>query len=274
MAKSVRGKPEASEGEDFRDRICNLIPSVDTKRDWDIGVTRMEAAAKAAAIPDQVDLRESWWEINDQGNTGSCVGWASTDGVLRYHLVKANRLAPKTLLSIRFVWMASKETDIFNNRPETFIEEAGTQLKAAVDVQRKYGCVHDAVLPFHLATQMFVGSEDDFYYAASLNRITNYINLRRNLDHWKEWLANHGPILAGLNVDQAFFNATATGGKLDKKVGAIAGGHAVCIVGYRKDGRFIIRNSWGKDWGDGGFCFASPKYITDLFYPESYGITL
>ncbi|MFN9372297.1 MAG: C1 family peptidase [Planctomycetaceae bacterium] len=278
MAKTQRTKSEASRTDagGFHDRICNLIPSVGTERDWDIQVARAAApgAAVAAAIPDQVDLRAPWWKVNDQSNTGSCVGWASADGVLRYHLVKANRLPPGVLLSARFVWMASKETDVFISRPQTFIEEAGTQLKAAMDVLRKYGCVKDDELPFSLGTRMFVGAENAFYYAASLNRITNYINLGRDLDDWKEWLATRGPILAGLTVDASWYNASATGGKLDKKAGSVGGGHAVCIVGYRKDGRFIIRNSWGKSWGDDGFGYASPKYITDLFYGESYGVTL
>ena len=31
------------------------------------------------------------------------------------------------------------------------------------------------------------------------------------------------------------------------------GGHAMTIVGYNNEG-FIIRNSWGKDWGTNGYC--------------------
>lgn len=31
------------------------------------------------------------------------------------------------------------------------------------------------------------------------------------------------------------------------------GGHAMCIVGYTKEG-FILRNSWGRNWGDNGYC--------------------
>src|SRR5262245_5021035 len=64
------------------------------------------------------------------GNNGVVRRWASTDGVARYHFVKANRLAQNAKLSPRFIWMASKETDEFVNRPETMIEGAGTSLKA------------------------------------------------------------------------------------------------------------------------------------------------
>ena len=51
--------------------------------------------------------------------------------------------------------MASKETDEFTQRPETFIEGAGTTLKAAMDICRKYGVVLETMLPFHITTAMF-----------------------------------------------------------------------------------------------------------------------
>jgi hypothetical protein len=37
-----------------------------------------------------------------------------------------------------------------------------------------------------------------------------------------------------------------------QRVGKADSGHAVAIVGYTEDG-FIIQNSWGEDWGAGGF---------------------
>ena len=42
----------------------------------------------------QVDLRAEWWPIGDQGSTGSCVGWAVADSVLRWHFVQAGLLEP------------------------------------------------------------------------------------------------------------------------------------------------------------------------------------
>jgi C1A family cysteine protease len=266
-------KPHASAG--FADRICNLVPSRDIERDWKFSDALVAGLLTApAALPPSVDLRKAWWSINNQGSTGSCVGWATADGVLRYHLVKANRLPNNKLLSPRFVWMASKETDEFNTRPETFIEEAGTSLKSAMDVVRKYGCVLDDDLPFNIATLMYPGSENTFYASASTRKAANYTNLLKNTQQWKSWLASTGPILAGLNVDSTWDNAGSTAGKLDVfDPNSIRGGHAICIVGYTAD-RFIIRNSWGTTWGDKGFGYASAAYINAAFFAESYGITL
>ncbi len=171
--------------------------------------------------------------------------------------------------------MASKETDTFTSRPETFIEEAGTTLKAAVDILRKYGAAPESLLPFHIATSLYLGNEDTFYATAATRRIASYFNLQKNLANWRSWLAGHGPILAGLSVDATWDNATATRGKLDTfQANTVRGGHAITVVGYTTDGRFIIRNSWGTSWGDRGFAYASEAYINAGFFDESYGVTL
>ena len=84
---------------------------------------------RSAPSPARKDLRQSWWRIQDQGSTGSCVGWAAADGVLRWHFVKTGRIATNELLSPRFQWIAAKETDAFNTRPTTFVEAEGTSLR-------------------------------------------------------------------------------------------------------------------------------------------------
>jgi C1A family cysteine protease len=228
-----------------------------------------------AALPPSKDLRATWWKIGDQGSTGSCVGWASTDGVMRYHLVKAGKLGQSDLLSPRFTWMASKETDEFASRPETFIEEAGTSLKSAMDICRKYGVVLNTLLPFDLQTKMYVGSENTFYANAATRKAASYVNMQKNFAQWRAWLAANGPILVALNVDASWDQATSRQGKVDSfQPATVRGGHAVCLVGYRADGRFIVRNSWGTAWGDKGFCYPSEPYITAAFFNESYGVTL
>ena len=42
---------------------------------------------------------------------------------------------------------------------------------------------------------------------------------------------------------------------------SLMGYHAICIVGYNNDG-FIIRNSWGKSFGEGGY--------TEILYEDFY----
>ncbi len=257
-----------------RTRILNCLPSEGTKKDWNIKAALSYGAVRAAAAPPSaIDLRADWWTIGDQGITGSCVGWASADSVLRWHFVKAGRLARNKRLSVRFTWMAAKEIDEFTTSPTAFIESDGTSLKAALDVSRKYGSVLDNVLPFG-SGRLYTDEADVFYATAAQGKISAYFNLRRDLTGWRRWLATQGPILTRLDVDRTFDNAKATKGKLSKyHANDQRGGHAVAFVGYTKD-HFIVRNSWGTDtWGDKGFAYASNAYAEAAF-TEAYGVVL
>ncbi len=68
--------------EEIVNRILNCLPSKSPEKNW-----MYEIAAGAGLIPAQapakaiVDLREPWWEIGDQMDSGSCVGWGTADAV-------------------------------------------------------------------------------------------------------------------------------------------------------------------------------------------------
>jgi len=252
-------------------RILNCRPSPKPEQDWTFETAAdADIVAAAPPIPASKDLRASWWAIGDQGSTGSCVGWATADSVLRWHFVKAGRLPQSTLLSPRFIWMAAKETDPFITRPTTFIEAEGTSLKTALDIARKFGVVRDSTLPF-ASGKLYPDQAKTFYAIAALRKIFAYFSLDTNLSNWRSWLATKGPILTRLDVDATWDKATVTGGELgDYQADTKRGGHAVAIVGYTPD-RFIVRNSWGTRWGDKGFAYASLAYAQDAF-TEAYGV--
>jgi hypothetical protein len=273
---AAKAAPKKSGRSNFDHFICNVVPSKGTENDWQLADSIAAGSIGApAALPASVDMRAAWWKINNQENTGSCVGWATADGVVRWHMTKAGRITKTKLLSPRHIWMASKETDTITTRPESFIEGAGTTLKAAVDVARKHGVALMDDLPFHIQTKMYTGSENAFYASCAQRKISAYFNLHRNLSSWKTWLAGTGPILAAFNVDSSWDNAAANNGNIDTfHPDTVRGGHAICIVGYRADGRFIVRNSWGTSWGVNGFGYLHPDYIAAAFYDESYGVTL
>ncbi|MCZ7381602.1 MAG: C1 family peptidase [Candidatus Methanoperedens sp.] len=266
--------------EDTIKRILNCIPSKNTEKDWTFEHAAEAGIMSAApSVPSSKDLREAWWNIGDQLNTGSCVGWATADAVLRWHFVKANRLPKDKRLSVRYIWMAAKETDEFTSSATTFIESVGTSPKAALDISRKFGVVQESVLTFE-PPNLYSGDVNSFYALAAQLKIASYFNLRPKstvwntcVDNWRTWLATKGPILTGLGVDATWENATETKGKLDVyKPKTVSGGHAVAIVGYTPD-RFIIRNSWGTEWGDKGFAYASLAYAQAAFQ-EAYGVAL
>jgi C1A family cysteine protease len=254
-------------------RILNVVPSRETERDWELEQADAALGRAAVTVPKAKDLREDWWRVGDQGTTGSCVGWATADALLRWHFVKSGRISQTDALSKRFIWMASKETDEFQTSPTTFIENSGTSLKAALDVARRYGAVKESVLPFS-GTRLYGGKAETFYALAAQLKIQAYFNLSlsrgSSIEAWRRWLATRGPILTRLDVDDAWDDTT---GNLDVyQPKTKHGGHAVALVGYTPD-RFIVRNSWGTSWGERGFAYASLAYAKDAF-TEAYGITV
>ncbi len=265
-------KSKIKRGVNTKKFILNCDPSVRPENDWTFeDAVESEAVHFPRLTPPSKDLRKNWWTINDQGKTGACVGFATAYGVLRWHYTKANLITKKKLPSARFIWMANKETDEITSYPTTFIEKSGTQTKLALRVARNYGCVLDSVLP--MSGELSMLSSALFYSKAARLRISSYNNLGRNLDHWRIWIAFQGPILTRLGVDKTWDRASLTNGHLDVyQPDTVRGGHAVCLVGYTSD-YFIVRNSWGQNWGDGGFAFASNEYAADAF-TEAYGAVL
>lgn len=61
-----------------------------------------------------------------------------------------------------------------------------------------------------------------------------------------------GPLMTSMTVYEDFL--TYSSGIYKATTSRSVGGHAVSIVGYSDEGRYwIVRNSWGEDWGENGF---------------------
>jgi hypothetical protein len=223
-----------------------------------------------ARIPSRSDLREGWWTVGDQADSGAGLGWAAADSVIRWHLVKAGRLARSERLSARHLWLAAKEIDAQGARPSVFIETEGCSIKAALEVARKWGVVRDSIFPSD-DDSFFQGDLEDFYAAAANLRIASYFNLDRDTDLWRRWIALRGPILAAVWVDPAWDQAGSLRGRVGRaQPDQILGGHAVAIVGYTER-EFLVRNTWGPRWGDDGYAHMPDEYIcTSIF--DAYGV--
>jgi hypothetical protein len=155
----------------------------------------------------------------------------------------------------------------------------GTYIRLAFDVLSRFGvCREDLpisqggwpydlqklhVLPSLKAMRSATGHRIHSYY-----RITETGDSR--LDSIVSALQGSHPVVFGTQLDSSFLkvnDATPIGIPTGKSIG----GHAMIVVGY-VGGLFIIKNSWGLDWGENGFGFMRPEYLawsktSDLWVP-------
>lgn len=97
----------------------------------------------------------------------------------------------------------------------------------------------------------------------------------------KSALSDGKPLTIGMNTPKSFageegsVNTLSSGLWLPKKDDELLGGHAMCLIGYSDSkfgGAFEIMNSWGTDYGDGGFIWIKYsdffKYVDEIILVE------
>jgi C1A family cysteine protease len=112
---------------------------------------------------------------------------------------------------------------------------------------------------------------DQAYVDALQNKVIAYHRVTQNLRQMKGCLAEGYPFVFGFAVYESFeSDEVARTGVVpmpDPNVEEQVGGHAVMAVGYDdSQQRFLIRNSWGADWGMDGYFTMPYAYLTDHQY--------
>ncbi len=257
------------------DSIQNLVTSRDEVNNWTLDKAIGEGLV-AVKFREEVDLREEWWEIGNQYDTHSCVAWAATDGLLRYHMVKAKRIKEKDQLSVWHTWMAASDTDKDDDtNPENIYSHVN--LRAVLHVLLNYGAVHRKELQWDPAEFKVKFNSKSFVKKTAKLKIKGYYQVinddKCNADHLRMWISSQGPVLA-LVVQDAKWERTNKEHEFNvyEPTGKKAVCHGVAIVGYTKD-YFIVRNSWGTEFSDKGFVKCSDEYIEKAIC-EAYGIVL
>jgi len=81
-------------------------------------------------------------------------------------------------------------------------------------------------------------------------RVTDMVyKYKSNEETLKQMVYEHGAVIAAMNVPSAFDDY---GGGIFNHCWSETPQHAVTVVGYT-DSYWIIKNSWGKDWGENGY---------------------
>lgn len=85
-----------------------------------------------------------------------------------------------------------------------------------------------------------------------ITKITHYTNL--TTEQIQQYLANNGPLTVGVYANHNGFMNVGSSGKVTCPTTSSNIDHAILLVGYNTT-HWIIKNSWGTNWGASGFAY-------------------
>lgn len=220
------------------------------------------------ALPTVCDITAKMTPVRDQGNEGSCAGFAGAAVKEYQEKIDYNKFIE---LSPRFLYEKAKNISG---------HKEGTTLRAIVKVLSKDGICEEKFWPYIPKNPGFPG--EGSYINADRYRIKTYARVP-NLEDLKQALVSFGPILAGIKVFKGITKVGKDGKVPTPKCGWFSvGGHAIAITGYNDINETVkFKNSWG-DWGAQGYGFLEYSYIkkfmldaysmVDILNPNPYTI--
>ncbi|MFN7942455.1 MAG: C1 family peptidase [Thermoanaerobaculia bacterium] len=261
MTMAPRGMGWLRDLPDFRD-FSHRSEEVDSIRSKSRSLKR---ALKAA--PKKVDLRPWCSPIEDQGSLGSCTANAGV-GLLEYF---ERRAYGRHLDGSRlFLYKASRDLLKWTG-------DQGAFLRTAMKAMVLFGVPPEEYWPYKVADYDKEPSAFCYAFAASYKAIKYYRldppdqSSAATLEAVKANLAAGLPAMFGFTVYSSIPPLGDGKGEIPfpKKGEKVEGGHAVVAIGYDDGkaigddtGAFLIRNSWGTDWGMNGYGWLPYTYVT------------
>jgi len=215
--------------------------------------------------PTSVDLSLNFPTPGDQGQQGSCVGWATAYALKTYQE------------KIEIGWSLNTSSHLFS---PAFVynqingsKDQGAYIYQALNLVVQKGISTLSTMPYSdgdYLTQPSVAAlnEASEYKASSWSRINDTTQI-------KAALVNRKPVVCGISIYQSFYNLSGSSSVYNTADGENLGGHAVTIVGYDDNmfgGAFKIINSWSSNWGDGGYFWLPYSFASQGIMSEAYVI--
>lgn len=148
----------------------------------------------------------------------------------------------------------------------TIESDSGAQIRDGIKSVVKQGVCHESQWGYDI-NKFRVKPPVECYTDALRHQVLQYLSIRQTLDQLKGCLASGYPIIFGFMVYDSFETDTVSKTGVVPMPAAnenLLGGHAVLAVGYDDaTQRFIVRNSWGEDWGQQGNFTMPYAYLTN-----------
>lgn len=215
--------------------------------------------------PARVDLRRYCTDVEDQSESNSCCANAAA-GALEY---LCKREAMETGddvgdISRLFIYFVGRKNDQVRRGRNALVKDEGMTLVGAANALQSQGACLAKTWQFQLDNVNSRPPQDAFNEASNY-KITHVERVPVDERAMKQCLAEGYPIVFGCKLTERFFNApngaVVTPDPNDPQ-SAEHGRHAMLIVGYSDSNQtFIVRNSWGPNYGDDGYCYMPYDYL-------------
>mmetsp|Transcript_77951 Transcript_77951/g.226154 ORF Transcript_77951/g.226154 Transcript_77951/m.226154 type:complete len:294 (-) Transcript_77951:101-982(-) len=211
---------------------------------------------KKRDLPRKCDLRpKEHFEPYDQGDLGSCTANAIA-ACIHFNELKQNLKA--IACSRLFIYYNERALE------GSCDQDAGASLRDGMKCCQKLGACSEDLWPYD-EEKFTVKPTSECYTAALKCTVKEYAKVNQTLDDLRACLNEGFPFVFGFIVCDSFFDpeVAKTGVmSMPKETDEPLGGHAVMCVGYDDEKKvFIVRNSWGPDWGLGGYFLMPYDYM-------------
>lgn len=227
----------------FRPSTDKVIPSSKDTRDYIY-------AATGGNFPSKLDLLPHVFEVEDQGSIGSCVANSVLSACEQLRPGDYSRLFP-----------------YFNARVDSGNMGDGVEIRAMLETLRMIGTPEESYWPYDVS-KVNTRPPEALYAASSpikrycikkyekLFSRTHGDTMPLDRDYRIKAALNAGhPVIIGAQVRNDIYQASGPWQTHRMSLTSPAGAnHAMLIVGYDDTvRRWLVQNSWGKFYGDGGF---------------------
>jgi C1A family cysteine protease len=203
-----------------------------------------------------IDLRTICPKIYNQGKLGSC----TANGIaFSYHFDEYKQNNSDIFIPSRlFIYYNEREME------GSTYSDSGAEIRDGIKSISKQGVCNETEWKYDI-TKFTERPDEECYKNALSHKAIKYKRVRQNLNDIKSCLSTGLPIVFGFIVYESFESDSVTNTgivPMPKPTENELGGHCVVIVGYNEEKQqFIVRNSWGEQWGDNGYCYFPYNFI-------------